>query len=247
MSSHASEDFRAELARIANAAESSLPEAARSPAARDRLVAYLEALLERNKLVNLVSRRDTLRHVERFTHECVFLGQLLIEDSKRLGVEEPRLLDLGSGGGFPGMVLKTLFPHLQTTLIEATQKKARFLADVCRALDLTGITVIAARAEQLSNRASRLFRPEFRHEFDWVTAKALGPVSESVRLAAPFLRVDGVHWTFKGSGVEGETRAAARVLKQLRFQLLRVDAIPGFSGSYVASFKRLPPVHPGSR
>ena len=175
------------------------------------------------------------------------MGKLLVEDSKRLGVEEPRLLDLGSGGGFPGMVLKTLFPHLDATLVEATQKKARFLAETCEALDLKGITIIAARAEVLSNRGSKLFRPEFRHDFDWVTTKALGPISETVRLAAPFLRVDGVHWTFKGSGVRSETHAASRVLKQLRFKPLRVDQIPGFEESYVASFRRLPQVKPTSR
>ena len=236
-----------EVQRIANDAVRSLPEVARTDAGRDDLARYLEALLERNQQVNLVSRRDTIKHIERFTQECVFLGQLLIDDSKRLGVRDPRLLDLGSGGGFPGMVLKTLLPHLEVTLVEATQKKARFLAETCEALDLRRVTVIAARAEALSDRGSRLFRPELRHEFDWVTAKALGPISDSLHLAAPFLRIDGVHWTFKGSGVHEETLAAGRVLKQLRFKPFRVDPIPGFPASYVASFRRLAQIDPRAR
>lgn len=228
-----------ELQRIAGAAVDALPATARSDATHERLVYYFEALLERNRLVNLVSRKDTLKHVERFTQESAFLGRLLVDDSKRLRVEDPRLLDLGSGGGFPGLVLKLLLPDVDATLVEATQKKARFLAEVCRALDLRGITVIAARAEALANRRSSFFRPEFRHRFEWVTAKAIGSLADSTRLAAPFLRVEGVHWSFKGRGVKDETRSAGRTLKQLRFKLLRVDRIPGSPVSFVVSVRRL--------
>lgn len=242
-----SADSASEIPRIASAASELLVERARTAEGRERLEAYLRALVEHNQLVNLVSRQDTLRHVERFTLECAFLGNLLIADSKRVGTESPRLLDLGSGGGFPGLVLKTLLPDLDTTLVEATQKKARFLAEICRQLDLRSVTVIAARAEALSQRGSPFFRPEFRHYFDWVTAKALGSVAESTRLAAPFLRVDGIHWTFKGAGVKKETQAANRVLKQLRFKPFRVDRIPGEQESYVASFRRLAQVEPGPR
>lgn len=237
----------AEIARIAAAAVEALVEKARTAEGRERLETYLAALVERNQLINLVSRQDTLAHIERFTLECVFLGNLLVADSKRVGTDAPRLLDLGSGGGFPGLVLKVLLPDLDTTLVEATQKKARFLAETCRLLDLRGITVIAARAEALSQRSSAYFRPEFRHYFDWVTAKALGSVAESTRLAAPFLRVDGVHWTFKGAGVKQEILAANRVLKQLRFKPFQLDRVPGERESYVASFRRLAQIDSGPR
>ncbi len=241
-----------ELQRIARAAVTGLPEIARADsvrnaAAQDGLVRYLELLLERNQVVNLVSRKDTLVHVERFVLECAFLGGVLVEDSKRLKVSDPRLLDLGSGGGFPGLVLKVLFPDLDVTLVEATQKKARFLAEACKELSLRGITVIAARAEVLANPKSTYFRPEFRHAFDWVTAKALGSLIDTARLATPFLRLEGVHWTFKGRGVKEETRAAGRVLKQLRLKTHRVDRIPGSPVSYVVSFRRLPQIDPKSR
>jgi 16S rRNA (guanine527-N7)-methyltransferase len=236
-----------EIQRIAAAAVGGLPAEARTAAAPERLARYLEALLEENRRVNLVSRKDTLKHVERFTQECVFLAGLLIEDSKRLRVQDPALLDIGSGGGFPGLVLKVLLPDLETTLVEATQKKARFLAEICRKLDLRGVTVIAARAEALSNRSTSFFRPEFRHHFEWVTAKAIGSLADSTRFAAPFLRVDGVHWSFKGRGVKEETRAARRVLKQLRLKPFRVDRIPGSPASYVVSFRRLPQIDSQSR
>ena len=226
---------------IVREALSVLPHPARSPETDALLYRYLEALLETNRKINLVSRRDTLAHVARFTRECAHLARILLEDEPRLGASRPRLLDLGSGGGFPGLVLKLLLPQAETTLVEATRKKALFLADTCRALDLSGITVIWSRAEALSDRGQPSFRPDLRHRFDWVTAKALGTLRDSARLAAPFLAEGGQHWTFKGKGCDEELRDCRSLLRWLRLELLRVEPIPGDQASSLVAIRRPPP------
>jgi 16S rRNA (guanine527-N7)-methyltransferase len=204
-----------------------------------RLGAYVETLLEANQGINLVSRKDTEKHVGRFLRECLFLARLL-EAERKGKVEAAHLLDIGSGGGFPGVVLKLALPAVQVTLVEGTLKKARFLAQVCKQLDLTGVQVLWARAETLSNRESPHFRRDLRHACDWVTAKGLGTVRASMDLAAPFLRPGGVHWTFKGPSYRDELGRCRRRMAQLRLQVHRVEPIPGDQASFLLGLRRLP-------
>jgi len=200
---------------------------------------YVEALVVANQGVNLVSRKDTLRHVGRFLRECLFLARILEAEPTR--EEGPRqLLDIGSGGGFPGLVIKLALPEVKTTLLEGTLKKARFLAQVCQQLDLSGIQVLWGRAEVLSNRESPLFRRDLRHAFHLVTAKGLGPLRSSLDLASPFLRPDGIHWTFKGQAYEEELARCRRRMAQLRFRVHRVEPILGDEASVVLGLRRQP-------
>ena len=216
-----------------------------NPGLEAQLGMFVGALLDANRGINLVSRKDTPAHVARFTRECLFLASLLQgEPTAQQGAF--RLLDIGSGGGFPGLVLKLALPQVETVLVEGTQKKARFLADVCGRLDLRGIKVIWARAEALSDRSSPYYRPEMRHEFDWVTAKGLGALRDSIDLAAPFLRPGGELWTFKGSGYEAELASGKRRLAQLGCRVQRVERIPGEPTSFILAVQRLPESWPSS-
>lgn len=225
-----------------------VPDAARSDRALLDLLRYVEQLLEANRTINLVSRRNTEAHVLRFVRESLFLVGLLVEDAERLpSLERPvRLLDIGSGGGFPGLIAKIVLPGVETFLVDATRKKAAFLAQVARDLDLEHCTVLWARTEDLLNENHAGFRPETRHGFEWVTTKAVGSLEQSIRLALPFLDVGGVHWTFKGATLEDELSGCRRLFKQARLQRLRTAAIPGDAASWVVGIRRLPPATPRS-
>jgi len=200
------------------------------------LCRYVEALLLANQGVNLVSRKDTHKHVGRFLRECLFLARIL-EDEPATG-SEPQLLDIGSGGGFPGLVLKIALPHVRVSMIEGTLKKARFLAQACQQLDLAGVQVLWGRAEVLSDRRSPQFRRDLRHAFRWATAKGLGSVRESLDLAAPFLEPGGVHWTFKGKSYEEELGRCRRRMSQLQVQVHRIEPIPGDESSVILGLRR---------
>jgi 16S rRNA (guanine527-N7)-methyltransferase len=97
-----------------------------------------------------------------------------------------RLVDVGSGAGFPGVPLAIAYPGLDIALVEATAKKAAFLGRMRELLGLANVTVLSGRAELLARE------PEYREAFDIATARAVGSVATLVELMAPFLVVGGL-------------------------------------------------------
>jgi len=224
-------DFVADAVRI-------LPEASRPADLEALLCGYLGHLVETNEQINLVSRRNTMDHVEVFTRECLFLARILLEEWQTAKSDRPpRILDVGSGGGFPGMVLKIAMPEIEIQMVEATRKKARFLAEVAAGLDLRSTSVVWARAENLAEVQKQAKAVE-GSRFDWVTGKGLGSLEESTLLAEPFLRAGGVHWTFKGAKCKDEIVAAGGMFRQRGFVLHRTEPIPGERESYVVGVQR---------
>jgi 16S rRNA (guanine527-N7)-methyltransferase len=119
---------------------------------------YISVLLKWNKLVSLTTVVDPAEIVARHFGESMFLSAIL-------PVENCRLADVGSGAGFPGLALKILCRDLEIILIEANKKKAAFLSEIVRSLDLRGVEVIPARFEDI--------RPE-ESSTHIITARALG-------------------------------------------------------------------------
>ena len=108
------------------------------------------------------------------------------------------LLDIGSGGGFPGIPLKVLFPELSVTLIDASRKKVSFLKHVIRTLQLGDIVALNVRAEELANQ------PSYMNRYDIIISRALSSLDYFVRLALPLLADGGVIVALKGEVVETE-------------------------------------------
>jgi 16S rRNA (guanine527-N7)-methyltransferase len=225
---------------LVHEAVEALAEAHRPADIEDLLCGYLGHLLERNREINLVSRRNTLEHVRRFTRECLFLANILWEERlDATGGAPPAILDIGSGGGFPGMILKIAIPDARIRMMEATRKKARFLADVAAGLDLRETSIIWGRAEQIAAAASTPEGKQLEERFDWVTGKALGHLRDSTALAEPFLQPGGVHWTFKGARCRSELDEAGGIFRRRGFAPHRVERIPGDVESWVVGVRRL--------
>jgi 16S rRNA (guanine(527)-N(7))-methyltransferase RsmG len=112
----------------------------------------------------------------------------LVEDSlvllEHLG-EATRVVDVGSGGGLPGLALKIARTDLKVTLIEADQNKAAFLVQACAKLGLPDVEIIAKRAEEAGHE------PRLRESFDLAVARALAPTPVLVELCLPLVRVGG--------------------------------------------------------
>jgi 16S rRNA (guanine527-N7)-methyltransferase len=115
-----------------------------------QLSQYLDLLLFWNDKVNLTAIRDAEDMVPRHFGESLFLGRALFPAD---GDESGRLIDFGSGAGFPGVPIKIWAPALRLNLIESNQKKATFLREVIRALDLKEAEVFSRRAENFSWQA----------------------------------------------------------------------------------------------
>jgi 16S rRNA (guanine527-N7)-methyltransferase len=148
----------------------------------------------------------------------------LIEDSlvllEHLG-EANKVVDVGSGGGLPGLPLKIARPGLSLTLVEADQAKAAFLVKACAILGLEGVEVLARRAEDVGQD------PLFRESFDVAVARALAPMPVLAELCLPLVRVGG---RLLAQKTEGEDLAtASRAIEILGGTLNRVVSAPSSS------------------
>lgn len=137
---------------------------------------YVHGLLHANKTVNLISRRDEAYIWQHHILHCASILFVLRFP------ENSRLLDLGSGGGLPGIPLKILLPTLKLTMLDATNKKVAAIRTIISDLELPDANALWGRAEDLGAIGT------FKEQFDVVVARAVGPLEELVRLAHPFLR-----------------------------------------------------------
>ncbi|UCE19057.1 MAG: 16S rRNA (guanine(527)-N(7))-methyltransferase RsmG [Gemmatimonadota bacterium] len=164
---------------------------------------YLEELLEWNRRVNLVSRQDTeniaLHH---FLDSLSFLPNIEIP-------QEARMIDVGTGAGFPGIPLKICCPDLRLTLVESTRKKVLFLKHIIDTLRLSGVSVLHERAEALHQDS------KYRDNFDIVVARAVSPLRSLTLLCLPFLKPGGKFVAYKGGDVRGELREARLELSKI--------------------------------
>ena len=177
----------------------------------EKLEKYYEILERENKLYNLTSITEKgsvfLKH---------FYDSLTIV--KIIDLNEGTLCDLGTGAGFPGMVLKIIFPNLKITLIDATLKKCNFLEKVIKELKLENIKVINARVEEYAKIE--------REKYDIVTARAVAPLKHLLEYGIPLLKVNGTFVAMKGNineelnGIENyENKLKIKQNKRIDFQL----------------------------
>ena len=148
------------------------------------------------------------------------------------------MLDLGSGGGLPGLVLATYRPKLELTLLEARQRACRFLREALATLELTGVTVVEARAEEAARR------PDLRESFDVVVARSFGPPAVTAECAVGFLRTGGR--LVVSEPPDDEERDAADRWPQPGLEELGL-APPAAGGGPGASFVLMEKAHPDDR
>jgi 16S rRNA (guanine527-N7)-methyltransferase len=145
----------------------------------------------------------------------------LIEDAlvllDHLG-EARKLVDVGSGGGLPGLPLKIARPELAVTLVEADSGKAAFLVQACARLGLFGVGVLARRAEEVGHDA------RYRESFDLAVARALAPLPVLVELCLPLVRIGGKLLAQKTD--KEEVAAARRAIEVLGGALESVSPAP---------------------
>lgn len=119
------------------------------------------------------------------------------------------LLDIGSGGGFPGIPLKILFPELSVTLIDASRKKVSFLKHVIRTLQLRDIDALHVRAEELADH------PSYINRYGIIISRALSSLNYFVKVASPLLADGGAIIALKGEEIETEMDELGRYLEKL--------------------------------
>lgn len=169
-----------------------------------RVSNYLDLLLHANKQFNLTAVRDPNTAWQRH-----IIDSLTLLPALEWLPECSRIIDLGSGGGLPGIPLAIARPDLHVILLEATRKKARFLQQCVETLSLAKVSVVNQRAETIGQD------PAHRQQYDVAVCRAIGAMNVLLEFALPLLKVRGKLLAMKGPQVETELNAAANAIDVL--------------------------------
>lgn len=204
--------------------------------ALDRFRLYANLLLDWNQRMNLtrVTGAEEIQ-VKLFADALALMPFLLRYQAAHERTIRLKLIDVGSGPGFPGLPLKIVYPELDVTLLEATGKKVRFLEAVIAALGLGEVTALHGRAEDLAHR------PDLRGRFDIVVARAVARLPALLELSLPFCRVGGLGLFPKGVDAAAEVAEAAGALKKLRARLVGIApvALPELAGTVIVAVEQV--------
>ena len=203
--------------------------------AAEQLTRYGHLLIEQNKVVNLTAITDP--------HDVATLHMLdcaPLLDCGRL--QGKHLIDVGTGAGFPGMVLKILCPTLEVTLLDSLQKRLDWLNSVAEELNVTGLTTIHGRAEEYG------LDPSFREQFDFATARAVADLRLLCEMCLPFVKVGGRFLAMKSVESDGELQQARTAIEKLGGKLVGCHdyAIPHTDVTHrVVVIDKIAPTPPG--
>jgi 16S rRNA (guanine527-N7)-methyltransferase len=167
-----------------------------TPAQLAALEAYETALLDWNSRFNLTAIDDPGKvRVKHFLDSLTCL--LVMRDTPM-----ERIVDVGSGAGFPGLPLKIVCPAIKLTLVESVGKKADFCCQVVKVLGLEGVDIIQERAERLGRDL------DYREQYDWALARAVAKLPVLVEYLLPLVKVGGSALAMKGESAPAEAHAA---------------------------------------
>lgn len=185
---------------------------------------YASLLQEWNSKINLTSIVDEQGIIEKH-----FLDSML--PTKIFDFHKSNLCDLGTGAGFPGMVLAILFPELKVTLVDSTSKKFLFLEEVKKQCSVKNVSFHAGRAEEMKT---------FRGHFDIVTARGFSALPNVLELGIPLLKVGGTLISYKGERGKEELHQSESALKKLgaRFLDLQDTSLPSGDARINLLFKK---------
>ncbi len=129
-----------------------------------------------------------------------------------------RLIDIGSGGGFPGLPIALVFPQWSVTLLDGTRKKMAILETLCQTLAIPNTTLVAQRAEQAGQQ------PGHRETYDIALLRAVGGVNTCAEYALPLLKLGGQAVLYRGQWSVAEAEALAAILPRLGGEILEIRA-----------------------
>lgn len=158
----------------------------------EQFLQYYEMLVEKNKVMNLTAITEFDEVVEKHFLDSVSL-------TKQMDLHQPlKVLDLGTGAGFPGIPLKIVFPELEITLMDSLNKRVLFLQDVISSLQLQNIEAIHGRAEEAARNK------KYREGFDLCVSRAVANISTLSEYCLPFVKIGGSFISYKSSTIEDE-------------------------------------------
>lgn len=195
------------------------------------LRAYRDLLFRWNQRFNLTAIREPEEIDSRLIADALRLLPAIDEELGRPH-EATRLIDLGTGAGLPGLVLKIARPELEIVLVDATNKKVQFVQHAITELGLRSARTVHGRAEEIGHDL------DFRAQFDLVTARGVASLPTLLELTIPLLVIDGVFLFPKGPDLDDELESGKRAARTLGARIESADLLPGVPGEPVTRLVR---------
>lgn len=176
----------------------------------NQLKKYYELLKEKNKKINLTTIIEGSDVYIKHFYDSLTIAQITNLEKKQT------LCDVGTGAGLPGIVLKIFYPNLKITLVESTEKKAKFLKLVIKELGLEKIELVNERVENFASIK--------REHYDIVVARAVAKLNILIELCIPLLKVNGEFVAYKGN-LDLELEESANALAQLKASINQIKKL----------------------
>ncbi len=166
------------------------------------LIRFYEMLVEKNKVMNLTAITDFEEVAIKHFADSLTIGRAIQPGSQKM-------IDVGTGAGFPGIPLKIVYPDIKLTLLDSLNKRLVFLNEVIAELGLKDIETVHARAEEAA------VKPAYREQYDIVVSRAVANLSTLVEYCLPFASVGGCFISYKGEKAAVELSEAGKAIKVL--------------------------------
>jgi len=166
---------------------------------------YNNLILEWNKSINVISRKnDSIENI--VLNSIFFLKDFIFPESFKL-------IDIGTGGGFPGIPMILIYPDINLTLCDSIKKKLKVVADICEKMNLKNTEPLWYRAEILAEN------PEYRKKYDYVISKSVAPLADLYDWSKYLIRAGGSILCIKGGDISVEINSLKEMHKEVIFDV----------------------------
>lgn len=173
---------------------------------------YYEMLIDTNKVMNLTTITEYSEVVIKHFADSAAIGCITDMNGNI------DLIDVGTGAGFPGIVLKIVYPQLSVVLLDSLNKRVNFLKNVITELGLTGISAIHGRAEDIARNK------DYREKFDLCVSRAVANMSSLSEYCLPFAKVGGRFIPYKADGCDEEVKTASKAVNILGGKIRKIES-----------------------
>lgn len=200
----------------------------------EKLDIYARLLKEWNDKINLTAITDdegiAVKH---------FLDCLLVSGAAEFKNGD-KVIDVGTGAGFPGLVIAAAYPDVKVTLLDSTGKKLKAVEDMAEKMGVTNATAVHMRAEEAGKK------PQFREKYDFATARAVAELRVLLEYTLPFVKVGGTFLSLKGASAVDEIDGAKVSLKTLGGKIEGVNefVLPGGDKRAIINVKKISHIPP---
>ena len=177
----------------------------------EQLYKFYQMLVEKNKVMNLTAITEEHEVIVKHFIDSMYLCKLKVDNMSfdQNSVKNKSLIDIGTGAGFPGIVLKIVFPDMRIVLSDSLQKRLNFISEVIGELGLDKIELVHGRAEDLAHDY------KYREQFDFATSRAVANLSTLSEYDLPFVKKNGYFIAYKSGKVEDELNNAEKAIDLL--------------------------------